>query len=148
MGLTIYETELDRVRERAFMEKVGKRFKCDCHKLPYEWEFDMLLSREGSLVALGEMKQRQCRSDKFDTVVMGESKLRKALYYSERFLRLDGKGRPPVMLFVRYQDCDKTAKISSLAEFKRERFTANNHRDDPTDTEWVVHIPSSLFQTF
>lgn len=148
MGLRIYETEEDRRREALFMRAIEERCQCSCVKLPYKWEFDMMLTRGGNLVALGEMKQRNCESTKYPTVVVGESKLKKALFYSERFIQVDGKSPVPVVLFVRYTDGDRLTKISSLSGFGRERFAASNHADDPTDTEWVVHIPTNLFKSF
>lgn len=144
----LYESDLDRARERHFRDKIEKVFKCQTHKLHINWQVDCILSRHGNGVALAELKCRNIRSDSFPTLIMSVQKLQKGLRLCGHMGNLEKNNESlPLMVFVRYMDCDKWARIISLDGFRRERLMAKNH-SDPLDTEWVAHIPNEWFKVF
>ena len=154
MGRQLYETEKDLANEAAFFSTIESRFNIKCHKLPISWQMDMLMSKASGcakwVIGLGEVKCRKHSHDTFPTVICGRHKLQKGLALRDRFLfKVKGSyKRPSLMFFVRFTDGDFFTKVDDLQKFKQQKFTARNHADDPTDTEWVVHIPIDQFKPF
>lgn len=161
MGQSLYQTEEDILNEIRFLDKIEGRFNCRGVKVHHNLQFDMLLTRSektltypGSIkavdvvVAVAELKCRNVKHNSYPTCVIGEHKVRTALEWTRRFLRLDTSEPIPFIFFVRYLDLDRYTSIVLLDKYKREKFVAANHADDPTDTEYVLHIPCEEFRTF
>lgn len=148
MGTRLYESELDRERERSFILKIERKFKCRCSKLPHHLAMDVLISRGDYAVAWGELKCRNVSSTTYPTLVIGEQKLKKGLGLQKLFGHAATNENLPIMLFVRFSDKDMWVKVPHLEGARRERLIAKNHAEDPLDTEWVVHLPLSKFTQF
>lgn len=148
----IYETEEHKEAENKFLKRIEERFNCCSVKLPIRWEIDYLFDRYDNKtgkwwgVSWGELKCRTHESTKYSTVICGEHKIKHGINVSNRL------GRLPFILFVRFTDRDLWSKLpkdkDDLLDYKRERWTARNHKDDRTDTEWVIHLPIELFKEF
>jgi len=150
----LYESDDDRKREHVFALEIEQRFTCKLHKLPYEWEFDYLISRNELLTSIGEVKHRKHSKDKYPTVIFSEHKANKGFRFCNRTLVWSvsaSKFVPPKFIFfVQFVDgrmfCD--LKEGEFNEFERVKLSAKNHEEDPTDTEWVRYIPIELFKEF
>lgn len=159
MGKQLYETDEDRRRELLFTKKIEAVFNIDTEKLPIHRQLDFLMCRPHydkgkrnpiwQVVGVGETKIRTCRSDTYPTVILSAHKYEYYLnFYRRYFTRIDGRGNIAFVYFIRYADCDKYARINGVDGYEVERFTARNHADDPTDTERVIHVPTSIFTQF
>lgn len=145
MGARLYETEEDRQRERLSFKAVQDRFNCQCHKLSLAWQVDFLGSRDGDAVCLGEVKTRNHRRGDYPTVFMSRHKLRTGVEAAQIL-------GVPMMCFFEFKDGRYWWKaplwVKDLSRYKEEKLSARNHADDPTDTEWVLHIPIEELRAF
>lgn len=148
MGARLYESELDRERERDFIGKIESKFDCSCQKLPPHLVLDVIISRGRYGVAWGELKCRNVSSTTYPTLVVGERKLRKGLELQRLFGHSVTNETLPLMIFARFKDRDMWVRVTKLDGLERQKLTAKNHSDDPTDTEWVVHLPLDRFKSF
>ena len=148
MGARLYETDVDRAKELLFAKKIEAIFKCQLVKLPVWAQMDFMITRGNGGVGIAELKCRNVSSAEYPTLVIGEHKLLRGMEWRRIFGQVDGNKDLALMVFVRYSDSDKLVKLTTLEGLKREKLTARNHADDPTDTEWVVHIPSERLRSF
>lgn len=134
-------------KEKEFRLRIEAAFNCQSYKLPVYWEIDCILTRQKHAVALAEIKHRAVGALDFPTVFFPCHKWET---YQKRYYWASTPrgGNLPLLFFVRFRDGDRYAKISNPTEWQKEKLKAANHADDPTDVEWVYHVPKEEFKEF
>lgn len=150
----IYETEADRVREQDFAIQIEQRFSCELIKLTYEWQFDYLITRNRLLTGIAELKVRTHEAGKYETVIFSDHKAQSGFKFCKGTLCFDektGRFKPTTFIFfVKFTDKTMYCPLNEV-EFEgyvKEKLSARNHADDPTDTEYVRYIPIEKFRGF
>lgn len=149
----IYETQEDRNKETIFLEKIKNHFKVEAMKLPYHWQIDVILHRNGRLKAFGELKCRTHTSTEFNSVIISEHKTKRAFVYRQHLgmdVPFGEDSTAPFIYFIRFLDCDMYTKIEpkEFDTWERKLLSAKNHMHDPLDTEYIRYVPISLFKKF
>ena len=158
MAMRLYQTEEDMIREERFLSKILKRFKCEAIQLPIEKVIDRVLVRPfvdkliakpiKTIVAFAELKCRNVESDRYPTTILSEKKLQWVAHNFKNFGLYETAAEIPLMFFVRFKDKDKFVKVRPGGSYKREYLKLAHRKDDPTSSEWVIHIPREDFKEF
>jgi hypothetical protein len=144
----VYETEADRIRERAVALKVkawlagSAAHSATAVKLkPFSPVDFAICKHDGTVVAFVEVKVRTCRSDEYDTYLLSMDKA-----IALRRLAQDTNGML-VYLAVEWMDRVGVFLVRADTVFSRPMMGGRWDRGDGQDVEPVVHIPVSAFET-
>jgi hypothetical protein len=145
----VYETEADRIRERAIAAKV-KNFlagpmaaSTTAVKLkPFSAVDFALCKMDGTVLGFLEVKSRACKSDTYPTYMLSMDKL-------IALNRLAGEIPVGVFLAVQWEDRLGIAKCPIIPTGGSGAIKMNGRADrgDDLDIEPVVHIPVAAFET-
>lgn len=137
MSRPTYETRRDRLRETGVLDAVCAKWNCTWEKLPMHYYLDAALIREGSVMAVAEVK---CRKLAFANV--HSEYLISAHKYRELVL-WESTGKE-ALLIVKFTDC--IAYHKALAFCPPMSWGGRRDRNDPQDMEMMVKIPKDSFK--
>jgi hypothetical protein len=142
----VYETEADRIRERAVVTKVkawlaGSNHSATAVKMkPFSPVDFAICKSDGTVVAFVEVKVRTCRSDEYDTYLLSMDK-------AHALRRLAQETGMLVYLAVEWTDRVGVFLVRPDTVFSRPMMGGRWDRGDWMDAEPVVHIPVASFET-
>jgi hypothetical protein len=142
----VYETEADRIRERAVVTKVKVWLagSATAVKLkPYSPVDFALCNSDGRVVAFVEVKVRACRSDEYETYMLSMDKLIALRALAQQW----AVGGPLVLLAVQWTDRLGVYTVDPGLLLSAPMMGGRWDRGDGMDVEPVVHIPVSAFET-
>jgi hypothetical protein len=145
-GRPVYETEADRIRERAVATKVlrwavpgGVAVKLKPFS-PVDFAF---CNGDGRVLAFCEVKVRACRSDEYETYMLSMDKLIALRALAQQW----AIGGPLVLLAVQWTDRLGAYTVDPGLLLSAPMMGGRWDRGDGMDVEPVVHIPVSAFET-
>ena len=131
----IYETDENKKEEKSIGKIISRVWKSEVWKLPPLANCgDLLLARSNELVAIVEVKRRYNEMSRYDTYMISKGKLERITEAAER-LGVAGLVVVQFSDFLAYFYADRALETGVVATGGR------YDRDDPQDTEEVVHIP-------
>lgn len=144
--MKVWENESHLRAEGRFIEAIENFFSLELFKQPREMEFDCIMRYPGGdAFGMCEVKCRYHRAGLFNTVILAERKFLKARAVWE----VMKEGLPPrpfrFYYFVRFIDWDCGIMLSSIDDYRRKLFLAQNHKDYP---EYIREIPFKDFKVF
>ena len=129
-----HESPKDIANERAVIDTLCKRWKCEPFKLPVRYELDYALLRDGQLKCIVEVKCRTCAQAAYPTVISG---LRKVVAGKTLAQQLG----VPFYYVVRWTDA-----IGYTSTLNGEiRLGGRYDRGDDQDPDLWMHIPINQF---
>jgi hypothetical protein len=130
-----HESQKDLVNERAVIDLLCKRWKCDSFKLPARlYELDFALHRDGVLKCFVEVKCRTNAQAAYPTLIIGLRKVVTGQMLAER-------AGVPFYLVIRWTDV-----IGYTSTFSGEvRLGGRYDRGDDQDPDLWMHIPVTQF---
>lgn len=140
MKRTIYESDENRKNEMLLAKAWGKKFNCECSKLPYSYFLDFVCEKDGKIVHILEVKRRNIKISNHDTHMISMKKVQHAKELT------DILGVPCYLLF-QYEDGVYYIDMSIPPDFynKWGRVTQKNWRNDSADIEIMAHWDKDKF---
>jgi hypothetical protein len=134
-----YETTGDKARQRRTIGVFCEAFKCEAVPTPDLTGWDYEIHRDGKTVGLVEVKCRLCNHATYPTYMIGLRKMTD--------LRAEASRRAiPSILLVAWQDRIGFVHTDTAIDTGFVAHGGRNDRDDPMDTEAVLHIPIDKFR--
>lgn len=140
MARPIYETSKDRAKERAAIEFIAPKVKCDgWHSMPKRYPLDFALTRDGNVEFFAEVKCRTNAHDAYPDYMLSMGKF-------VGLLEMQTSTNIPSLLVVDWTDCVGVLRLPVPGiEYK---IGGRKDRGDDQDVEPVVHIPVDRFSKF
>lgn len=133
-----YENEQSIAAERAFIERLQRRWRCVFRKLPVKYELDYVAERDGVAVAYVELKVRTCNKRAYNEYMIALSKFVRAGL-------LSGATKLPCFLCVQWADA--TGYVDMMkAQGVQFGVGGRKDRGDWQDIEPVALIPIDQFK--
>ena len=133
MTATLYVTERDTQNERSVIERLTTRLQCQFAHFAYEASIcDYIAIREGTAIALVEIKTRTTPHNNYPTYIIDQSKLDRLADTAQRL------GLKPILVIWFTDD------IYWINATKRPwpvKPGGRNDRNDSNDIDQVYHIP-------
>lgn len=134
-----YETQHDRARQRMAMARVCAATGTDARETPPLCAWDYEVVRDGQVVAIAEVKCRLCNSSTYPTYMISLRKM-------EDMRREADERSVAAVLVVSWQDRTGYAMIPEAMSNGLVAHGGRTDRNDPMDTEAVLHIPIDRFR--
>tara|TARA_R110000824_G_scaffold97051_5_gene231933 strand:+ start:6694 stop:7125 length:432 start_codon:yes stop_codon:yes gene_type:complete len=135
MGRPIYETDENKKEEKSIGKIISRIWKSEVWKLPPLANCgDLLLAKSNELVAIVEIKRRYNEMSRYDTYMISKGKL-------ERIFEVAEKLEVVPLVVVQFSDFLAYFNAGHALEIGTVAVGGRYDRDDPQDTEEVVHIP-------
>ena len=139
MSRPLYENNSDLVKEGDIVSTVCAKLNVNAFKLPIKYRADYAMERNDSIVALAEIKDRNCAST-IKRIIMSLDKWTLGCQFAKSM-------QVPFCLFVRFSDGvtkwirldDRVFEIS---------INGRNDRGDKDDHEPVIWIPTADMKDF
>jgi len=125
-----WETQADLDRETAVARLYAELRDCAYEKLPVQYKADYAFLRDGELKALVEIRCRNVRHDKYDTIILSLLKWHDVNAMAKAI-------NVPAMLVVRYTDGVYTIPMREVPDSIE--IGGRVDRGDDRDVEPVVH---------
>jgi hypothetical protein len=127
----LYETKEDIQRETAVAAELCRAWKCQSRKFGKNYTLDYELLRDGSVVALCEIKCRNVDSNHYDTYMISLKKLHEAR-------KIADSKKLPAFIVVHYEDDIKFIHVNEEPDKIEQGGRVD--RNDPMDIEDVAHF--------
>lgn len=148
MSRKLYEKPEDIANEKSVIQQVKEAWQLtEYHKLPRHYEYDYMISIEGHLPGIVEIKTRNNAHDAFDTYLISLHKVLTGLQYGHQF------NMTPILV-IKFTDGIYWTSLSQCIHWDllAERYTIlwggrtkKSTKRDWQDAEPVLHIPMSMF---
>jgi len=138
MSRPLYESENDRRRERAAMERLLDGSDNTARKLPIRYEVDFAIIKNGEIVSWAEVKCRNNASSLYPTLMISAAKIWKGSTLSIQ----TGK---PFFIVAEWTDGIGYLKVTNVGLFEL-GFGGRTDRNDDQDVEPVYFIPIEMFK--
>lgn len=138
MSRPLYESETDRVREKAAIERLLAGTDKTFRKLPIKYEVDYAILKDGEIVSWAEVKCRNISSSMYPTMLIGATKIWKGSVLSIH----TGK---PFFVVVAWTDKIGYLKVENVGSFELS-FGGRTDRGDELDIEPKYYIPIDMFK--
>lgn len=129
-----YETKESLAREAEVAQQVAEVWKAKSVKMPKYYKCDYALARGRAVKAFMEIKCRDVSPETYKTIILSVDKF-------TFLVETDRATKIPCLFVVRFSDgSTRYARLAELKDFSVE-IGGRFDRNDPDDTEAVVHIP-------
>ena len=138
-----YETQKDLDHENGAKPFIEKSFNCEIKKVdPHKYGFDWMLYKGKKAFACAEYKRRWVGFNEYPFIILSAAKFLKAITFGQM---LEGG----FYFFVEFDDglfgAPFRLKPESISRYFDIGWGGRTDRDDPEDSEPVVHVPISKF---
>lgn len=127
-------TPADTERENQVAETVARQYGWDFQRTGYYDNYDLMFMREGRLVGIGEIKNRNHEHNRYDSVFLSAHKWLTLVTASQ------GLGVPGLFI-VSFTDQIRTKYVSDIDASAHQIAGRSDRPDAPNDQELIIHVP-------
>lgn len=149
MTRPLYESPVDLLAERSFMDDIEKLRGVRFVKLPIHYKVDAFVKRGTRTVAIAEIKIRNINHDQYPDIILSEKKVKAGLKLQRHLWGIEktflSAKQLQFLFLVRFLDGDYYCDVRSDGYVSSLGGRSYLTRDD-ADIENVVHIPVADFK--